>query len=61
MQVAFLDSFDLKSPQKYNAISVAFFGDTSDENNTDSEQILRDLGTGPRDERGIPTGETRLE
>ncbi|PAV87324.1 hypothetical protein WR25_09431 isoform B [Diploscapter pachys] len=39
--------------------AVAFFGDTSDENNTDSEQILRDLGTGPRDERRIPTEETR--
>ncbi|PAV86969.1 hypothetical protein WR25_15085 isoform D [Diploscapter pachys] len=40
--------------------AVAFFGDTSDENNTDSEQILRDLGTGPpMDERRIPTEETR--
>lgn len=27
---------------------MAIFGDTSDENNTDSEQILKDLGSGPR-------------
>ncbi|CAI4224047.1 unnamed protein product [Auanema sp. JU1783] len=28
--------------------AVAIFGDTSDENNTDSEQVMKDLGAGPR-------------
>ncbi|PIO53933.1 hypothetical protein TELCIR_24715, partial [Teladorsagia circumcincta] len=33
-------------PGFYGGTLVAIFGDTSDENNTDSEQLFKDLGNG---------------